>query len=164
MVHSIQVIGHFIADIGDTLKFLVLGNEAPPPPPMFKIEQKPDGTGQIVYSLHDGRTLVLRDDFADDAVGTNAGETLAGGNGNNSLYGFDGNDNLYGMTGNDIIFAGGGDDTVYAGNGDDFVDGDSGNDAIQGQAGNDTIAGGRGNDTIYGDFAIAPETTSEGND
>ena len=143
MVHSIQVVGHFIADVGDAIKLLTFGNEAPPPPPLFKIEQKSDGTGQIVYSLHDGRTIVVGNGN-DDIVGTNAGETLAGGDGNNTLYALGGDDFLDGRGGNDVLIAGDGNDNVSSGAGDDFIDGGSGNDTIQGQAGNDTIAGGAG--------------------
>ena len=130
----------------------------PPPPPLFIIEAKEDGSGNIIYSLHEGYSIILKAIANDDAVGSKGSETLAGNSGNNSLYGLGGNDYLPGREGNDNLFAGDGNDEVNAGEGDDFVDGDDGNDFIQGGAGNDTIAGGNGDDRIYGDLKDSQES------
>jgi Ca2+-binding RTX toxin-like protein len=161
-VDGLERVGHFFEDVGKTVGAIlgIGGDDLPPPPPLFKIEQKPDGTGQIVYSLHDGYTIISRDTFADDVVGTNAGETLVGGSGNNDIYAFGGDDFVQAREGNDNIYGGDGNDTIQANAGNDVIAGENGNDNIEAGAGNDTIAGGDGNDTIYGDFASSADVLS----
>lgn len=68
VISYIQAIGHFFENIGQAIGSLFgRGDKAPPPPPLFQIIMKDDGTGQIIYSLHDGYTIISRDSFADDA-------------------------------------------------------------------------------------------------
>ncbi len=161
--NSFKSVVHFFEGLGKSIKGL-FGSDAPPPPPLFTIQQKEDGTGQILYSLHDGRTLLLTGNGTDDAVGTDAGETLAGNNAANLLFAKAGNDYLYGLGGKDTLVAGDGDDNLNGGEDDDILDGGSGSDYIVGGNGADTIAGGDGSDKIYGDNDKTTPTLLEGND
>lgn len=87
--------------------------------------------------------------WIENAIGTNAGDTLTGNSQNNVLSGLDGDDALYGGAGND---------TLDGGDGDDLLDGGTGNDLFRGGVGDDTYIVDSAGDVVVEDAGAGIDT------
>lgn len=89
---------------------------------------------------------------SDRITGYGGNDILQGNQGNDTLDGSDGNDTLGGGNDRDQLTGGSGNDRLNAGPGDDILYGNEGNDILSGDLGNDTLTGGAGSDI----FLIKP--------
>lgn len=169
----------------------IMGTNMPPPPPLFTVEENPDGSQTIIISdVTGGYGYEARAGFDDILIGNHGHDALVGSTGNNQLTGRGGEDNLFGHEGADTISGGADDDfavggidndQVFGGDGNDTLFGDfeldegpglpvtaqhltGGSDTIFGGAGNDSVHGGAGNDLIGGDEGNDTLHGGEGDD
>ncbi|MEM9002231.1 MAG: pre-peptidase C-terminal domain-containing protein [Cyanobacteria bacterium P01_F01_bin.86] len=106
--------------------------------------------------------IVFTEQFIDEQVGSDDGETIVGANFRVSIDGQGGDDTIAGGLGDDLIQGGDGDDVLRGdlntrspqdgeAGGNDIIFGGEGNDRIGGKAGNDILSGDAGDDLIWGD-------------
>lgn len=169
------------AVLGDVMN-RIMGTNMPPPPPLFAIEDNPDGSQTVIISdVSGGYAYQARDGFNDILIGYTGHDALVGSTGHNQLTGRAGDDNLFGHAGSDTISGGDGNDFAVGGIGDDQVFGGEGNDTLFGDyeldegpglpttaehsiGGSDTIFGGEGDDSVHGGAGDDLIGGDEGND
>jgi serralysin len=162
--------------------------------PLISFETLQGGTGDDLYIVDRGTTVIEAANAGLDTVqtglgifvlsanveeleysgtgsftgiGNAQGNRITGGDGYDLLFGRDGNDTLSGLGGNDKLHGEGGNDTLLGLEGDDRLDGGAGADTLDGGAGRDILIGGDGNDIYYatiGDVIQETNTTASGID
>ena len=169
------------AVLGDVMN-RIMGTNMPPPPPLFTIEDNPDGTKTVFISdVSGGYGYEARAGFDDVLIGHLGHDALVGSTGNNELTGRAGDDNLFGHEGADTLSGGDDNDFAVGGIGEDQVFGGQGNDTLFGDfeldegvgfpetaehsiGDNDTIFGGEGDDSVHGGAGDDLIGGDEGND
>ena len=159
---AVPIIGNIIgavvgAVIGKLLGSL-FGGLFSPPPPLFNVEQNPDGTITVYITENSGGYIyTARDGHDDDLIGSSGHDALLGSSGDNEIHGQGGDDQLEGRAGDDLLTGGKGMDAIYGGAGDDEAIGGQGHDTVDGGDGNDVVIGGDGNDILFGDSHLDEE-------
>jgi Ca2+-binding RTX toxin-like protein len=113
------------------------------------------GTGEGTDSLH-GVENAVGSEAGDSLTGSDQGNLIIGAGGRDAIFGLDGDDDLRGSAGDDAIDGDGGKDVIAGGDGNDSQVGSNGADLFRegeqpGSNGSDQLSGGSGRDMVsYG--------------